>query len=142
MKTTPPRAACRIHSTCWSRSNDFWVMSPTRFLCAKVLAQTQHLPPTHANAQNQTIRKQPQSHARTHPNQTIHIQNNPLKPSIDSPNVDADGAPRQRRCRLPALVDVLATKSPLTQPNRTSQKPFERSKMKTTPPRAARRIVA
>lgn len=28
-------------STCWSRSNDLWVMSPTRFLCAKVL---RHLP--------------------------------------------------------------------------------------------------
>uniref|UniRef100_A0AAV1V0F2 Uncharacterized protein n=1 Tax=Peronospora matthiolae TaxID=2874970 RepID=A0AAV1V0F2_9STRA len=26
-------------STCWSRSNDLWVMSPTRFLCAKVLAR-------------------------------------------------------------------------------------------------------
>ena len=25
-------------STCWSRSNDLWVMSPTRFLCAQVLA--------------------------------------------------------------------------------------------------------
>ena len=26
-------------STCWSRSNELWVMSPTRFLCAKVLSQ-------------------------------------------------------------------------------------------------------
>ena len=26
-------------STCWSRSNDLWVMSPTRFLCAKVLGR-------------------------------------------------------------------------------------------------------
>ena len=24
-----------IDSTCWSRSNDLWVMSPTRFLCYK-----------------------------------------------------------------------------------------------------------
>ena len=31
----PPTDA--FHSTCWSRSNDLWVMSPTRFLCAKVL---------------------------------------------------------------------------------------------------------
>ena len=49
-------------STCWSRSNDLWVMSPTRFLCAKVLRQnaasrrhtlmrmpTQHTPPNDSN---------------------------------------------------------------------------------------------
>ena len=34
-------------STCWSRSNDLWVMSPTRFLCAKVLAQLRHYLLTH-----------------------------------------------------------------------------------------------
>jgi hypothetical protein len=32
------RAAAKL-STCWSRSNDLWVMSPTRFLCAKVLGR-------------------------------------------------------------------------------------------------------
>ena len=36
------------HSTCWSRSNDLWVMSPTRFLCAKVLEQVQYMPLPHS----------------------------------------------------------------------------------------------
>ena len=39
-------------STCWSRSNDLWVMSPTRFLCAKVLAQYASLP---KHTQNQPM---------------------------------------------------------------------------------------
>ena len=47
------RGSVNIASTCWSRSNEFWVMSTTRFLCAKVLARlnnshphTKHSPST------------------------------------------------------------------------------------------------
>ena len=41
--------AALVHndSTCWSRSNDLWVMSPTRFLCAKVLNCTARFAQTH-----------------------------------------------------------------------------------------------
>jgi hypothetical protein len=68
-------------STCWSRSNDLWVMSPTRFLCAKVLA------PTHTtHTQNNTHNKHTQyirNNARTyhHHGTPITVKNEPLHAS-------------------------------------------------------------
>ena len=51
-------------STCWSRSNDVWVMSPTRFLCAKVLARAQHFPLTHQTAATANLAHYNEPHGR------------------------------------------------------------------------------
>lgn len=67
-------------STCWSRSNDLWVMSPTRFLCAKVLRQkrasrrhtqmrmhTQHTPTNDSNNEH--------AHTTRRSQNALHIYN-------------------------------------------------------------------
>ena len=61
-------------STCWSRSNDLWVMSPTRFLCAKVLARHASLP--------KRIHNQPIPHL-TLPQEITHVHS----ARIDNPHL-------------------------------------------------------
>ena len=67
-----------IDSTCWSRSNDLWVMSPTRFLCAKVLAQPHHT--THINTHSHHITHTKHDTHNTH-NDIYHTYNAHTRPN-------------------------------------------------------------
>ena len=107
-------------STCWSRSNDLWVMSPTRFLCAKVLRQndasrrhtqmrmtTQHTPPNDSNNEHPHTTRRSRNALHISNTTTIHAYGprapHPRPASHHAPQTMMD-ARLHRRHLVPTLL--------------------------------------